>query len=123
MVVGLSGASGTAGPAGAQGAIGQTGAQGPMAGKSVWSSYRDYTFSANSNEILRSDSNKATDIASYMNKNPSARIGLDGADARRVGVVREALVVAGVPPSKIQSGAFGDPQQRSDGRVAVLISN
>jgi outer membrane protein OmpA-like peptidoglycan-associated protein len=114
---------GKTGAAGPQGAIGQTGAQGPMAGKAAWSSYRDYTFSANSNEILRSDSSKAREIASYVDKNPSARIGLDGSDTRRVAVVRDALVVAGVPPSKIQTGAFGDPQQRSDGRVTVLIGN
>jgi outer membrane protein OmpA-like peptidoglycan-associated protein len=94
-----------------------------MIGKSGWSSYSDYTFNANSNEILRSDSNKARDIASYIDKNPSLRIGLDGANAQRVGVVRDALIVAGVPASKIQSGAFGDSQLRRDGRVGVLVTN
>jgi len=32
-------------------------------------------------------------------------------------------MVAGVPASKIRTGAFGDPQLRRDGRVAVLVSN
>ena len=35
-----------------------------MAGN--WNSYWDYTFNANSNEILRADSSKAGDIANYM---------------------------------------------------------
>ena len=85
--------------------------------------YRDYTFNTNSNEILRSDSGKAREIASYMDQNPSRRVGIDGSNERRVGVVRDALMVAGVPASKIQTGAFGDPQLRRDGRVAVLVSN
>ena len=38
-------------------------------------------------------------------------------------VVRGALIVAGVPSAKIQTGAFGDPQLRRDGRVGVLVSN
>jgi outer membrane protein OmpA-like peptidoglycan-associated protein len=94
-----------------------------MAGNSGWSSYRDYTFNGNSDAILRSDSGKARDIAYYMDQNPSYRIGLDGANEGRVGVVRDALIVAGVPAAKIQTGAFGDPQLRRDGRVAVLVSN
>jgi outer membrane protein OmpA-like peptidoglycan-associated protein len=122
-LAGITGAVGGTGAAGPQGSIGPTGAQGPMVGMTGWNSYRDYTFNANSNEILRSDRTKAREIANYVDQNPSARIGLDGADTRRVGVVRDALVVAGVPSSKIQTGAFGDSQQRSDGRVTVLISN
>jgi hypothetical protein len=94
-----------------------------MAGNVGWSLYRDYTFGANSNEILRSDSSKAREIASYMGQNPSRQIGLDGSNERRVVVVRDALIVAGVPASRIQTGAFGDPQLRRDGRVAVLVSN
>jgi hypothetical protein len=39
-----------------------------MAGHSGWSSYRDYTFNANSNEILRSDSGKAREVANYMDR-------------------------------------------------------
>ena len=88
-----------------------------------WTSYWEYTFNTNSNEILRSDRSKAKEIANYMDQNRSFRIGLDGSSERRVGVVRDALMVAGVPASKIQTGAFGDPQLRRDGRVAVLVSN
>jgi outer membrane protein OmpA-like peptidoglycan-associated protein len=94
-----------------------------MAGNARWSYYRDYTFNPNSNEILRSDSGKAKEIANWMDQNPSRQIGLDGSNERRVVVVRDALIVAGVPASKIQTGAFGDPQLRRDGRVGVLVSN
>ncbi|MNC89187.1 hypothetical protein D3C83_50890 [compost metagenome] len=58
-----------------------------------------------------------------MNQNPSARIAIDGSNAQRVGTVRNALINAGVPAYKIQTGSFGDPQQRRDGRVAVLVSS
>lgn len=94
-----------------------------MAGNGGWSSYRDYTFNANSNEILYSDSSKAREIAYYLGQNPSLRVGIDGANAGRVGVVHDALITAGVPASKIQHGPFGNSQLRSDGRVAVLVSN
>jgi outer membrane protein OmpA-like peptidoglycan-associated protein len=88
-----------------------------------WRSYRDYTFNANSDEILRSDSHKAREVASYIDRNPSLTVGLDGSNERNVLAVRHALIMAGVPASKIQTGAYGDPQLRRDGRVAVLVSN
>jgi outer membrane protein OmpA-like peptidoglycan-associated protein len=119
---GITGPTGRTGAAGPQGPIGPTGAQGLIAGNGGWNSYRDYTFNTNSNEILRADDTKARDIAIYMDQNPSLRIGLDGSNTRRVGVVREALIEAGVPSSRIETGAFGDPQLRRNGRVAVLVS-
>ena len=94
-----------------------------MARKTGWSYYRDYTFNPNSNEILRSDGNKAKEIANWIDQNPSRQIGLDGSNDRRVVVVRDALIVAGVPAYRLQTGAFGDPQLRRDGRVGVLVSN
>jgi outer membrane protein OmpA-like peptidoglycan-associated protein len=119
--VGLTGATGAAGP---QGAIGATGSQGPLATAAIsWSPYRDFTFRTNSNRIQEADSAKAGEIAGYAKANPSGRIAIDGADATRVVVVRDALIVAGVPADRIQSGAMGDPQLRRDGRVGVLVSN
>jgi hypothetical protein len=120
---GITGPAGATGAGGAQGLIGPTGAQGPLAGNKGWSSYSTYTFNTNSNEILRSDGNKAKEIANYLDQNPSLQVGLDGANERRVVVVRDALIVAGVPSAKIQTGAFGDPQLRRNGRVGVLVSN
>jgi outer membrane protein OmpA-like peptidoglycan-associated protein len=94
-----------------------------MAGGGNWSSYRNYTFSVNSDDILSADGNKAREVADYMNRNPSARVAIDGSSQRRVGNVRQALITAGVPAFKIQTGQFGDAQNRRDGQVAVLVSN
>jgi outer membrane protein OmpA-like peptidoglycan-associated protein len=122
-MAGVSGAVGRTGDAGPQGPIGQTGAQGPIAGKSGWNSHADYTFGTNSNEILRADRNKARDVATYMERNPSQRIALDSSSTSRVGVARAALIDAGLPVDRIQSGGYGDPQLRRDGRVEVLVGN
>jgi outer membrane protein OmpA-like peptidoglycan-associated protein len=94
-----------------------------MAGGGDWSPYRDYSFNVNSDAILASDGYKAREIASYLNQNPSFRVGIDGSNERQVSSVRAALINAGVPAYKIQAGAFGDPQFRRDGRVAVLVSS
>ncbi|OGA06682.1 MAG: hypothetical protein A2W68_06690 [Betaproteobacteria bacterium RIFCSPLOWO2_02_64_14] len=122
-LAGISGPIGATGVTGPQGAFGPTGAQGPLAGGGSWNPYRDYSFNVNSNDILRSDGNKAREIADYMNQNPSSRVAIDGSNERRVGRVRDALIDAGVPSERIQTGRFGDPQQRRDNRVAVLVSN
>jgi hypothetical protein len=58
-----------------------------------------------------------------MNQNPSFRAGIDGSNPQRVNNVRDALITAGVPASKIQTGSFGDPQLRHNNRVVVLLSN
>jgi outer membrane protein OmpA-like peptidoglycan-associated protein len=110
-------------PQGTQGAIGQTGAQGPMAKGGGWNLYRDYSFNADSEIIVIADSNKAREVADYLNRNPSYRVAIDGSNPGRVGSVRNALIDAGVPASKIQTGAYGDPQLRRERRVAVLVSN
>ena len=121
---GPSGPAGATGPTGPQGAIGSMGAQGPAAATGgTWSSYRDYTFNGNSDDIVSSDGNKAREVASYVNQNPSLRVAIDGFSERRVINVRKALIDAGVPANRIQTGAYGDAQARRDGHVAVLVSN
>jgi hypothetical protein len=35
--------------------------------------------------------------------------------------VREALILAGVPSSRVQVGVFGDPQYSRDRRVEMLL--
>jgi len=42
---------------------------------------------------------------------------------RYVGVSALALIAAGVPANRIQTGAYGDPQMRTERHVAVLVSN
>lgn len=96
---------------------------GPFAGNGGWSIYRDYTFHSNSDDILRSDGNKAKEISDYMNQNPSARVAIDGSNERRVNNVRGALIDAGVPASRIRTGSLGDSQLRRGVGVAVLVSN
>ncbi len=69
-----------------------------------------------------------------MKQNPSLQIGIDGSmdprgsdprdqnlSDRRVSAVRDALIQAGVPASKIQTGAFGDTGLTRDRRVEVLL--
>jgi hypothetical protein len=120
-LAGISGPAGATGSVGPQGATGPTGARGATAGG--WNPYRDYTFNVNSNEILSSDGNKAREIADYMNQNPSARVAIDGTNQNRVARVRSALIDAGVPAYKIETGQFDNPQLRREGRVAVLVSS
>jgi outer membrane protein OmpA-like peptidoglycan-associated protein len=69
-----------------------------------------------------------------MQQNPSLQVGIDGSmdprgtdprnqdlSDRRVGAVRDALIQAGVPAYRIQTGAFGDTRLTRDRRVEVLI--
>jgi hypothetical protein len=129
-MAGIAGPTGRSGNIGPQGSVGPTGAQGPIGtgamGNAVvsgWTFYRDYTFNRNSDDILRSDSGKAREIADYLNQNPSARVSIDGPNQRYVHSVREELAHAGVPASKIQIGAYDDSQKRADHRVVVMVSN
>ena len=88
-------------------------------------------FDANQSDIRSSEMGKVSEIATYMQQNPSLQVGIDGsADSRsnvsnlsqrRVYAVRDALIQAGVPAGKIQSGAFGDQRLSRDGRVEVLV--
>ena len=126
-LAGVSGPTGATGATGPQGAVGMTGAQGPLASAGAsstgWSLYRSYDFAVARDDIRDVDSNKAAQVADHMRNNPTYRVALDGTSNRRVGAVRDALIAAGVPASKIQTGAYGDPQLRTERHVAVLVSN
>jgi outer membrane protein OmpA-like peptidoglycan-associated protein len=100
-----------------------------------WTSFREFVFEFNRADIQASDTSKVSEIAAYMKQNPSLRIGIDGSmdprgtdprnqdlSDRRISAVRDALIQAGVPSSKIQSGAYGDAKLARDRRVEVLIS-
>jgi peptidoglycan-associated lipoprotein len=151
--MGLAGAQGPAGSAGAQGSTGAAGAQGSMgaagaqgaAGAVVhWESFRDFLFDFDKSDIRASEAGKAPEIAAYMQANPSIQVGIDGyADPRgtneynlalsqrRVDAVRDALVQAGVPADRIQTGFFGEARLKCsesteacwqrDRRVEVFI--
>jgi hypothetical protein len=129
-MAGLVGSPGASGAAGAQGVVGSTGAQGPVGIVDRWNSFRVINFDYGRADLSDSDRDMIFEAATYMAKNPSLQIGLDGYNdpnnqtlsARRVFVVRQALIAAGVPSEKVQTGAFGNPQFRQDRRVEMLLS-
>ena len=94
-----------------------------------WTSYRNFRFDPDQADLSVSETNKVSEIALYMNANPSLKIGIDGSmeprneslSDQRVTTVRDALIKAGVPTSRIQTGAFGDTKRPRDGRVVVFI--
>ena len=129
-----SGPAGPAGLAGAQGAVGATGAHGPTGMIVRWTLYRDFRFDYNRSDLQESEMKKVAEVALYMKSNPSLAIGLDGSmdpqgtDPRsqdlsnlRVKAIRDALLQAGVPISRIQEGAFGDKHLVHDRRVPALL--
>jgi outer membrane protein OmpA-like peptidoglycan-associated protein len=130
LTAGNAGPSGRAGPAGEQGSIGAIGSQGPVGSVDRWTSYREFWFDSNKVDLQASDASKVSEIADYMKQNPSLRIGIDDTNTnprsndmseRRVRAVRSALIQAGVPSSKIQSGTYGDAKLAQDRRVEVLV--
>ncbi|MGA9751737.1 MAG: OmpA family protein [Acidobacteriota bacterium] len=98
-----------------------------------WTSYRTLSFYSTTTKLSDSDKDKVSEVAEYMRQNPSLRVGIDssipsGSDSRnqdlaasRASNVRSALIASGVPESRIEMGAFGDPRLASEGRVEVLI--
>ena len=153
---GMMGPQGPAGVMGPQGPAGATGAQGPagmanapsaaVAGTS-WAPLRDFTFDYDRADIRSTELNQPSEIAAYVRQNPSSRLGLDGATdllrgtnqynaelaQRRIATVRDALIRAGVPTDRIDTGKFAmqrasctDTVERCsqrDGRVEVLVRN
>jgi outer membrane protein OmpA-like peptidoglycan-associated protein len=95
-----------------------------------WTPYRDFWFDSNKSDLQSSDSGKVSDIANYVSQRAGRHVAIDGSidpnnadlSNRRVSAVRNALVEAGVPSSKIQIGAFADPQLQRDRRVEVLVA-
>ena len=124
---------------------GTTGAEGSAAVASTsWTKFNDILFDFDKSDIRANETSKMTDIAAYLQQNPSATVGIDGyADPRgsdqynqalserRVNAIRDALMKAGVARDKIQTGAFGEMRLKcqeateecwqSDRRVEVLI--
>ena len=75
-----------------------------------WTSLKDIMFDYDKASIRPSEMSKTSDIATYMNQNPSARLGIDGStdllrgtnqynvapSQQRISNVRDALIQAGV---------------------------
>ena len=146
----MTGAQGSAGMTGVQGPTGITGATGPAAPNLAplpavrWTSMKDFMFDFDRSDIRYSESKKPAEIATYMSQNPTARLGIDGytdsrgstqynlpLSQRRVATVRDALIQAGVPADRIETGTFGTDRSlcnpateqcaQRDGRVEVLV--
>jgi outer membrane protein OmpA-like peptidoglycan-associated protein len=103
---GQTGAQGATGMTGSQGQTGTTGSQGPATSMTRWTSLKDIMFDYDKASIRPSEMSKTSDIATYMNQNPSARLGIDGStdllrgtnqynvalSQQRISNVRDALV-------------------------------
>lgn len=116
------GPPGLAGPAGPSGPAGAAGAAGAAA---QWRSFADILFDYDKSNIRASEAAKITDVAKYMQSDPSVNLRIDGyADPRgtsqynlalsqrRVGAVRDALVKEGVPGNRISTGHFGEQRPK-----------
>jgi outer membrane protein OmpA-like peptidoglycan-associated protein len=98
-----------------------------------WTSYRAFWFDSESADLRSSDTEQVSEIADYMEQNPSLKVGIDGSiprgsDSRkldlaglRIIAVRNALIKAGVPASRIEMGVFGDVRLVRERRVEVLL--
>jgi outer membrane protein OmpA-like peptidoglycan-associated protein len=131
---GLAGSAGSVGEAGIQGLIGAKGTQGAAGVLTLWTLIQELRFDYDQSDLKASETKKVSEIAKYLKSNPSLKIAIDGSldihgsdpknqelSDRRVKVIREAMIQSGVPSSKIQLGAFGDPLLTRDRRVAVLV--
>lgn len=145
---GMTGVQGSAGMTGVQGPAGITGAQGAPASSPMpwvrWMSLKEFMFDYDRSDIRYSESRKPAEVAAYMSQNPSVRLGIDGytdlrgtsqynppLSQRRVTTVRDALVQAGVPADRIETGTFGSDRvmcnpsteqcSQREGRVEVLV--
>ena len=116
----------------------------PAAPMTDWISVRDILFDVDTAEIRSSERSKISDIATYVNHNPSRRVGIDGStdllrstnrynvalSQQRIANVRDALIRAGVSADRIETGRFGADRvecddsteecSRREGRVEVM---
>ena len=154
---GMTGAQGSAGMTGVQGSTGMTGVQGPAGITGAqgapasapmpgvrWMSLKEFMFDYDRSDIRYSESRKPAEVAAYMSQNPSVRLGVAGytdmqgtnqynlpLNQRRVATVRDALIQAGVPADRIETGTFGSDRvgcspateqcMQREGRVEVLV--
>jgi outer membrane protein OmpA-like peptidoglycan-associated protein len=130
---------------GAQGPTGSFRAQGPADAVGGWVVLKEVWFDFDQTSIPSNEMLKVSDAVSYLQQNPSVRVGIDNFDnpynteqenrtlaQRRVNAVRAALVNAGLPADRIQRGVItrnryqcnDDSAGNSDEcrRVGVLIN-
>ncbi|HRQ73459.1 MAG TPA: hypothetical protein PLU35_10560 [Phycisphaerales bacterium] len=131
---GVAGVAGVAGAAGPRGAAGPIGPIGPTGNVENWASFREFWFDPNATVIHDADRYLVREIAAYMMANPSLELGIDGSTNprattqrdidllnTRVKGIRDSLIAAGVPASRISDGQMGNVDHRRVGRVEVLL--
>lgn len=119
------GPSGPLGPTGPPGAAGPAGPAGPAGAPARPLLIGDILFDFDLATIRSSETNKISEIATYMRNNPQVQLSLNGnADPRgtsphnlalskrRVDNVRAALVAAGVPGDRMTTDAFGETRPK-----------
>ena len=140
---GMTGAQGVTGRTGTRGQPGLT-APGPGASENGWISLRDILFDFDTADIRPSEMNKISEVAAYLEQNPSIRVGIDGStdlsrgtnrynvdlSGKRIANVRNALIQTGVSGDRIETGRFAaeraqcnDSTERCsqrEGRVEVM---
>jgi len=134
FTAGVQGSAGQAGYQGPQGGIGPIGDQGVVGIVERWTTYQEFNFNGAGENIMASETDRISEIAAYLVRNPSLEVGIDGSmdnrgfnqrdrdqSSRRADAVRAALMQAGVPAYKIQMGAFADPARRQQGQIQVLV--
>lgn len=127
--------AGTTGATTAQGSTSATNRRTVAGIIGQWTTYQDFNFADNESSLPQSEAGKSEGIAAYMKANPALYLGIDGAmdprgsdrrdwalADRRVTAVRDSLIAAGVPASRIRTGEFGDATTRRDRRVEVLFA-
>jgi outer membrane protein OmpA-like peptidoglycan-associated protein len=85
-----------------------------------WSPVENVQFEYKQAAIQSKCADKIAQLVTWMNANPELTLGLDGhvddaqandndstLSVRRVTAVRQALITAGIAPSRISSGSFG----------------
>jgi outer membrane protein OmpA-like peptidoglycan-associated protein len=152
-VAGPAGPQGPMGPAGGPGVAGAQGPVGPMGDAGIagatgmkWTAFKDILFDFDKSNLRTNEQREINQIAAYLRENPNFTVGIDGhADPRgtpgynqslserRVNTIKNALMQAGVPADRIQSGAFGESRLKCndkseecwqrDRRVEVLMGS
>jgi outer membrane protein OmpA-like peptidoglycan-associated protein len=129
---GLAGLSGPTGAAGVKGDKGETGFQGVPGQVGQWVLYKEFNFNAKEISLNKEDKKIIGEIADYVKKNPSLKIGIDGTamkaneqalNDKRVQNIKAAMIDAGMSSNKIGLGAMGAEKLRRNGRIAVFFAS
>jgi outer membrane protein OmpA-like peptidoglycan-associated protein len=99
----------------------------------LWTTWCDFGFDGSEAGLPVSEMEIVSEIAAYLVENPSLEIGIDGSmkggssqtardlSDRRAISIRDALLKAGVPASRIRVGAFSNPDRRQEDAIQLLM--